>query len=242
MSDSNLPTRHTWLAAVLFVGTSAMACSGAQTPAAKAADPAPSSPAATAKLAPPPNRPAVAAQDEAVESAPSEASATSSDGESDTTEDEAYRLERSPREVITTPDTTFSFNFTSSEIGEQTEARCRAEAGDDMEAYAGCKRKAQDKLGQKILRFAEKRGTWWWITYERRKNQLITLHKIPFEFDAETANTVTIRTTGKDKGLAPMARVPRKVVVTLPNSYSIELTDPKYGRMVYETRIELATN
>ena len=60
----------------------------------------------TAKLAPPPNRPAVAAQDEAVESAPSEASATSSDGESDTTEDEAYRLERSPREVITTPDST----------------------------------------------------------------------------------------------------------------------------------------
>jgi len=90
-----------------------------------------------------------------------------------------------------------------------------------------------------VQRFVQKRKVWYWITYERRGKQLITLHKIPFEFGEDTGNTVTIKPTGKDKGMAPLSPVPRKVVVTIPNSYSIEMDDPKYGKLRYSAKIGL---
>ena len=85
----------------------------------------------------------------------------------------------------------------------------------------------------------EKNKVWYWITYERRGKQLVVLHKITFEFGEDTANTVTLKPFGKDQGLAPMSPVPRKVVITIPNSYSIQLDDPNLGKVSYSAKIGL---
>jgi hypothetical protein len=109
--------------------------------------------------------------------------------------------------------------------------------GDDRSAHQACVEKLRRKVTAKILRFVNKNEQWWWVTYDKRGDQLVTMHKIPFEFGEVTEQTVALRPTGKDKGLAPLARLPRQFVITVPNEYSIEVNDPVHGKLVYEAKI-----
>jgi hypothetical protein len=149
----------------------------------------------------------------------------------------AVKLTSQPHEIITGETTSYSFNFASSDVHGVAEQKCRAKLGDDPEGLGACMAKAREKFGITVLRFVKKNKVWWWLTYERRGSQLITLHKIPFEFGAETDDSVTLRPTGKDVGLAPLARVPQQVVIRLPNDSSIELDDPTHGKLVYDAKI-----
>ena len=159
-----------------------------------------------------------------------------SDKASSTSKPEAAPKGPSPREIITSQETAFLLDFIASEIGEKTEEKCRKQAGEDMKKFADCKRKVQDKLGMPMLKFEEKDGSWWWLTYDRRGSDLVVLHQIEFEFGEETANALTILPKGRDKGRKPKS-FPSQVVITLPNDNSIELDDPTHGKMVFRARI-----
>ena len=163
--------------------------------------------------------------------------ADSAPSETKPSEPSAVKLTSQPHEIITGENTSYSLNYNSSDVHGVAEEKCRAKVGDDPQAMAGCMTKAREKFGVTVLRFVKKNKIWWWVTYERRGSQLVTLHKIPFEFGAETGSSVTLRPTGKDVGLAPFARVPREVVIRLPNESSIELDDPTHGKLVYDAKI-----
>ena len=218
----------------LFIAGMVLGCGGGAAPPAEAPDEA-QPPAAEAKPAPPPET-AKAADDAGDASKSDDAKAEKSDQEESTN---AFQLDRPPREIVTAEDTSFELNYTASEVGERDERRCQEESGGDPKANADCKREARKKVPTLIQRFVEKNKVWYWLTYERRGKQLITLHKMTFEFGEDTANTVTIKPIGKDQGLAPLSPVPRKVVITIPNSYSIEMDDPKFGKLRYSAKIGL---
>ena len=149
----------------------------------------------------------------------------------------AVKLTSQPHEIITGENTSYTLNYNSSDVHGVAEQKCRAKVGDDPQAMAGCMTKAREKFGATVLRFVKKNKIWWWLTYERRGTNLVTLHKIPFEFGPETDNSVTLRPTGKDVGLAPLARVPHEVVIRLPSESTIELDDPAHGKLVYDAKI-----
>ncbi len=64
-------------------------------------------------------------------------------------------------------------------------------------------------------------------------------HKIQFVPGKQDADRVSLTLTGKDKGIAPMPRVPSALDVELPNDYSIVIKDPEYGPMMYDAKIGL---
>ena len=163
--------------------------------------------------------------------------AADSEGSKDesTNEEDGYHG-APPKDIVTSPETTFVLDFVASEIGEKTEERCRKQAGDDMKKFSECKRRVQDKLGMPMLKFEEKEGKWWWLTYDRKGSQLVLLHKVEFELGEQTKNTLTIHPKGRDTGRRPKV-FPSQVVITLPNENSIELQDPTHGRMMYRARI-----
>jgi hypothetical protein len=142
-----------------------------------------------------------------------------------------------PRDIVCGENTSYAFNFRASDVGVKAEEKCRASTDDSPQAYSECMDKARDKVGMTVLRCVQKDKVWWWVTYERRGKDLVTLHRIPFEFAEEKPNSATLRPTGKDTGLAPLAGVPPKFVVRLPNEYSIELDDANRGKMVYDAKI-----
>jgi hypothetical protein len=228
-----------WMLIPLITAGVVLGCAGGETPTAQAPEPAAVQPA-------PANQPSPV--DQAGTAAPSPgkdskaAAQTDANAASDQDKgvaDQAFKLDRPPRDLITAEDTAFELNYTSSEISQRTEQQCQAQAGDDMQALSECKRDARDKFPVTVQRFVEKQGTWWWITYERRGKQLVPLHRIPIDFGEETANSVTILPKGKDQGLSPLSPLPRKVLINVPNSYSIQIEDPQYGTLSYSAKIGL---
>ena len=155
---------------------------------------------------------------------------------------ETFRPDRPPRDFITAEDTTFSFNFDASDVGKKALEKCESRSGGDPEARIKCVRKARNRLPVHVLHFVnegDKDDRWVWATYRRTGNQLVTLRITPIAFGETTANTITVIAVGKPLGVGPGMSPRRKVVITIPDNFSIELPDPVRGRLVYDAKIGL---
>lgn len=197
------------------------------------------SPAQSPTDAPPTAAPKASTATSAAPSSPApQASADASSTPTAPSGTEAPKLSRSVKDIVTAPTIAFQFNFNNSEINNVAEERCNKESAGDPKANADCMQAARNKQGIHVHRFTEKNGAWFWSTYERRGNQMVLLHKFAFEFGEETPNTLEIKPIGKDLGLAPMP-APRSVIIKCPDEFSIELTDPKLGRMAFDGKMGL---
>jgi hypothetical protein len=216
------------LLALLVMTGALMGCGGGDTPPAKSPDSSAKSAAADKKK-----------KSKKAKSADQQADQGDSATSAGRSKEEVFKPDRPPRDILTTEETTFVLKFEASEVGQKAEESCRESAEDDPKAFNECKAKARSKIGETIQHFKEKDGKWWWITYLRKGRQLAAIHRIQFEWGEETDNTITLLPQGKDEGSARMSAVPKKVVVTIPNSYQIMIEDPQHGKMYYSASIGL---
>lgn len=194
-----------------------------QTPTAEA----PRAPAKETKRAE--SAPAAQAQPKAAAAEPTEV---------DPRGDGLRKASRPPAELITGPNLVYVFNFKDSAIGIAAKAECEEKSGGDRGAAAACMEKARSKVPVEFVRFIkEPDGEHWWITYNRYKGNLLKWHKVQFKPGQESEDRLTLNLFGKDKGIAPMARVPRELSIELPNDYTIVVNDPENGPMQYDAKI-----
>jgi hypothetical protein len=103
---------------------------------------------------------------------------------------------------------------------------------------AACMEKARSKVAVESVRFMKDRaGQLWWVTYNRYKGNLLKWHKVQYMPGEEKEDRITLNLIGKDEGIAPMARVPRHLLVELPNDYTIVVKHPEHGAMYYDAKI-----
>ncbi len=155
--------------------------------------------------------------------------------------DDGPKPTRTAQDILTAPDVVFLFSFNDSEPKQAAEEKCTKKAGDNPKKMNECmaeERKAFPADGHRFKK--DDKGQWWWITVRQSGNRLTSLHKIPIEFGEETATSITLKPTGKDKGSAPM-NPPAKIVFEVPNDYQIALKDPKAGRLVYQAKVGVVT-
>jgi hypothetical protein len=151
------------------------------------------------------------------------------------------KVVRTAKDVVTAPDVVFMFAFNASDPKEAADKQCADKFKADPKKGADCMSKAQKGFDDGI-RFKEVDGKWWWLTLRRRGNSLITVHRVQVDFDKDSEKSVTLKPQGKDKGAAPMARVPKEVVIDVPSESEIVLTDPKHGKLVYQAKIGITTD
>ncbi|HEY0468764.1 MAG TPA: hypothetical protein VGC79_31435 [Polyangiaceae bacterium] len=133
----------------------------------------------------------------------------------------------------------YVFNFTGSQIGTSAKEQCESRA-DNPAVARECVAKERGKIPVESVRFVKDgAGQYWWVTLNRYKGNLLKWHKIQFVPGKQDGDSVSLTLTGKDKGIAPMARVPNALNVELPNDYSIVIKDPEYGPMMYDAKIGL---
>jgi hypothetical protein len=199
---------------------SLVACGASSTPPADS----PASPKPTAKAEKPPEKVAETQTEEPAEKDPR------ADG--------LRKASRPPAELITGPNLVYMFNFKESAVGKEARERCSEQAGDSPRELAACMEKARSKVQVESVRFVkESSGEHFFITYNRYKGNLLKWHKVQFMPGEETADRITLNLIGKDKGIAPMARVPRSISIELPNDYTIVVEDPDHGAMMYDAKI-----
>jgi len=94
-----------------------------------------------------------------------------------------------------------------------------------------------------VLRFKkDAQDKFWFITYRRRGSTLVVLHKTPVTLSNDGEAGVKVEILGDDK--APRLLFPRKRTFTfrVPNDYSIEVDEPRYGKLVYDAKLDLVAN
>ena len=148
------------------------------------------------------------------------------------------KASRPPLELLTGNNVVYVFNFSGSAKGEAAKAQCEGQG--DPGAVRACLAAEREKVAVENIRFVkDAHGQYWWVTYNKYKGNLLKWHKIQFMPGKEDADTIALTLVGKDKGIAPMARVPASLKVELPNDYSIVVSDPEYGNMLFDAKIGL---
>lgn len=215
----------------LLVGCGAAAPQAPATPAADANAGAPQTAAA-------PVKPEAAQQADAKEAAPKAEAPKEEAKPADEPGDGLRKASRPPLELLTGNNVVYVFNFSGSAKGEAAKAQC--EGAGDPGAVRACLTAEREKVAVENIRFVkDEHGQYWWVTYNKYKGNLLKYHKIQFLPGKEDADTIALTLVGKDKGIAPMARVPASLKVELPNDYSIVVSDPEYGAMLFDAKIGL---
>jgi hypothetical protein len=148
------------------------------------------------------------------------------------------KASRPPMDLLTGNNVVYVFNFSGSATGTAAKDKCEAAGG--PAAVRECVAKEREKIAVESVRFVkDASGQYWWVTYNRYKGNLLKWHKIQFMAGKQDADSISLSLIGKDKGIAPMPRVPASLKVELPNDYSIVVSHPEYGAMVYDAKIGL---
>jgi len=150
------------------------------------------------------------------------------------------KASRPPAELITGPNLVYVFNFKESAVGAAAQQACERDAADDPHAARECLDKARSQVPVESVRFVkDKSDQYWWVTYNRYKGNLLKWHRIQFQPGDATDSSIKLTLIGKDKGIAPLPRVPHSLAIDLPNDYSIVIQDPELGAMAYDAKIGL---
>ena len=195
-------------------------------------------PAATVEPPRPEPRPAVAATPPAAPAAPAKAAEPEPERPASEERDGLRKASRPPMDLLTGNNVVYVFNFAGSAKGEAAKAQCEGQ-GQPAEVRE-CVANERSKIPVESVRFVkDAHGQYWWVAYNRYKGNLLKWHRVQFLPGKADADTISLSLVGKDKGIAPMARVPASLKVELPNDYSIVINDPELGQMLYDAKIGL---
>jgi hypothetical protein len=148
------------------------------------------------------------------------------------------KASRPPLELLTGNNVVYVFNFKDSAKGGAAKAQCDSQ--DDPAAARECLNTERGKIAIESVRFVkDEHGQYWWVTYNEYKGNLLKWHKIQFVPGKADADTISLSLVGKDKGIAPMAHVPASLKIELPNDYSIVVSNPEYGDLLFDAKIGL---
>jgi hypothetical protein len=148
------------------------------------------------------------------------------------------KASRPPMDLLTGNNVVYVFNFKGSASGERAKEQCEAQG--DPAATRECVAKERSKIPVESARFVkDASGQYWWVTYNSYKGNLLKWHRIQFVPGKQDADSISLTLVGKDKGIAPMPRVPASLKIELPNDYSIVISDPEHGAMLFDAKIGL---
>src|SRR5690349_21015430 len=133
-------------------------------------------------------------------------------------------ITRTAKDIVTAPDTLFMFSFNESDVKQKAEDACEGRSKGDPKKRADCMSKEKGKIEADGIGFKQENGNWYYLTIRRKGKVLTNLHKVQFEWGAETPNSVVLKITGKDTGTKP-GRFPSEVKIEVPNDYQIVLDD-----------------
>jgi hypothetical protein len=226
----------TALAAFSTLGLSALGCSTTNRAPSSAASPEATAGLPTKTAAEPQAAPGDSGQAEAT---PEAAKASEPSQPAEEPRDGLRKASRPPIELLTGNNVVYVFNFPSSAIGTSIKERCESRS-DDRAAVRECIEKERGKIPVESVRFVkDASGQYWWVTYNRYKGNLLKWNKVQFLPGKQDADSVSLNLIGKDKGIAPMARIPHSLKIELPNDYSIVISHPEHGDMLYDAKIGL---
>ena len=77
------------------------------------------------------------------------------------------------------------------------------------------------------------------IVHRRSGSTLVRLHQSDVQLTQKSENTVSVEITDADKNPRVLFYLKKKFDVLVPNDYSIEFDEPRFGKLIYEAKVGL---
>ncbi len=203
-------------------------CGGTKPPAASPESPESASAAAPASAAPAAPAPAASAS-----AAPS---SDESAPDSDSDADSGPKPSQPPIDLITQTDEAFVINISKSDIGAKIDKACKS---DNPAKAAKCKKHKRSKFLADVLQFKKKGDKVTFAIYMRHGKRVTKLSVNEVKLTQKSDTSVAVEITDKNRKPRVLFPHARKFEVTVPNDYSLELKDPKYGKLVYDGKVDI---
>ena len=165
--------------------------------------------------------------------------------QADTTAETGPPRSQAPDRVLTTSGVVFVLDYDASDLKKSIEAKCAraTEDEEDEEKHAGCLKKEREAFQADVLRFKQfDADELSWVIYKQQGDNLNEVYSADFEFKDQTATSVTVVVKGGGMGKRPIMRGKQEVPIEVPNTYSMVIQDPEYGRLPYNARYGLGGN
>jgi hypothetical protein len=145
-------------------------------------------------------------------------------------------------EVLSAPDKAWVLNFQSSEAFDKASATCDEKLKDKPQERAKCINKAREGIVADAMEFTkDDSGQDVWVVYRTKSAKLIKVYSVAIEYGEEKPEGLQVKKQGKGSGTAPIFADAQSFAVKLTSEYSLELSEPKYGRMAYDARLGFIT-
>jgi hypothetical protein len=221
---------HSRLCAAVLVALGIASCGG-QKPASDAT----AAPPASTEATPPPSSAAPSATPETPPPAlPAETAVPAASNAPEPVVPLADRL--------VAPSVAFMIRYDDSAPKQAADAAC-AKGSEDPELHVKCMEKERGKFLADVLVFRKAGSALSFTVYRRQGNSLTEISKSAVDFAEQQPNRVKVKITS-DKGTRPVFAGKKELVVVTPedSTSSIELDDPRFGKLVYEARIGLVND
>jgi hypothetical protein len=156
---------------------------------------------------------------------------------------QAPEPERSPTAVLKSliaPGLAFMVDYSLTEAFRAAAETCAYEHGEDEAKINDCRQRARESFTADVIRFMEDDdGQLRWAIYRRAGDDLVETHSSKIEFIDIGPSSLTMSILDARKGGRPLFKGESRVVIGMPNEYSIEIRDPEYGRLVYDAKVGL---
>lgn len=153
-------------------------------------------------------------------------------------EPEGPELSKPALDIISDADTAWVFNFQSSEAGEKAQKECDERHKDKPKQRAQCMTKARSGFIADAMEFKkDKSGQDVWVIYKIKGNKPTQIYSVPISYGEAKAGVVKVKKVGNSKGSAPFFAGTNEISVKLVSNYSMELDEPRHGKLAYDARL-----
>lgn len=130
--------------------------------------------------------------------------------------------------------------FVASPPVNETQEQADQRIDEQAKKFDECVLKARERFVADVLRFRrDGLGHVEFVVYRRNGSSLKELYVGKVELDQPSTETVKVAVKGASVGQRPIMRERSQFEIRMPNSYSIELDDPQYGKLYYDEKVGL---
>lgn len=123
---------------------------------------------------------------------------------------------------------------------DETQDQADQRMEEQAKKFDECLLKARERFVADVLRFRrDGLGHVEFVVYRRDGSALKELYVGKVELDQKSTETLKVDVKGASLGQRPIMRDRNQFEIRMPNSYSIELEDPQYGKLYYDEKVGL---
>jgi len=145
---------------------------------------------------------------------------------------------KAAKEFLTVPGWDFLLSFKDSDLKAKADEECEKKSKGDEAAAKECVAAAAAEAANDRLKLTtDDRGGLWFIYMGKSKGKEILYTKLQYKIAKEETDKLVLTPVGSDQGKAAMKKLPKEIVLEMPDEYQVVFQHPSRGKLVFNVKV-----